>query len=209
MTQIETEFFGCIDVVMRRDEDRLGVTGVQGGGRSAKPSRSPHRAALRSDLQRLYADLAGPLPTTACGAQYCLIIVYIAANMDWSIFLPDKSAATVTHSFRLATFDSYGKLREADMHRTQRPRIHQQRIPIADGRQQHPPRVSSVDGPKHNGLVERRLAVVAVGGKWQRCWSFTSCLMAWSFRARHSTWAHITGGMDVNVRRARPHGSGG
>ena len=44
------------------------------------------------------------------GAQYCLMIVDRATNMGWSIVLPDKGAATVTHRFRtsLAAVNAYG-----------------------------------------------------------------------------------------------------
>lgn len=46
-------------------------------------------------MQRRYADLEGPMPTSTGGARYCLTIVDDATNMGWPVFLPYKSASTV------------------------------------------------------------------------------------------------------------------
>ena len=51
-------------------------------------------------MQRLYADLAGPLPTSTGCARYRLMIIDDATNTGLSIFLPDNSPATVTLGFR-------------------------------------------------------------------------------------------------------------
>ena len=61
-------------------------------------------------MQRLFADIAGPMSKSTGGAQYCLMIVDDATNMGWPVFLPDKSTATVTNGFRtfLPAVNAYG-----------------------------------------------------------------------------------------------------
>lgn len=61
-------------------------------------------------LQRLFADIAGPMPTSTGGAQHGRRIVDDATNMGWPVFLPDKSAATVIRVFCtfLAAVNDYG-----------------------------------------------------------------------------------------------------
>ena len=55
------------------------------------------RADKRMHL--LFADLAGPMLKSPGGAQYYLMIVDDTTSMGWPVFLPDKSAATVTNGF--------------------------------------------------------------------------------------------------------------
>ena len=84
-----------------------GCAGVKGIRKPVAKSTS-NRAGQR--LHRLFADLAGPMPTSTGGAQYCLMIVDDATNIGWPVFLPDKSGAAVTHGFRtLLEESSHGR----------------------------------------------------------------------------------------------------
>lgn len=80
-----------------------------GGVRKAIAHSTSCRAEER--LQRLYADLAGPMPTSDGSAQYCLMIVDNDTNMAWLVFRPNKSTATVTHAspMFLAAINTSGK----------------------------------------------------------------------------------------------------
>ena len=84
------------------------VKGHQGDGtfgvlRRVRSGKGIRKAIAKSPscraekrMQRLFADLAGPMPTSSGGARLCLMVVDDATNMGWPVFLPDKSAATVT-----------------------------------------------------------------------------------------------------------------
>ena len=74
-----------------------GCAGCDGIRKSVAKSTS-NRAKQR--LHRLFADLAGPMPTSTGGAQYCLMTADDATNMGWPVFVPDKSVATFTRGFR-------------------------------------------------------------------------------------------------------------
>ena len=115
-------------------------------------------------LHRLFTDLAGPMPTSTGGAQYCLMIVDDATNMVWPVFLPDKSAATVTRGFRtfLAAINAYGKpaCLRTDNSLEFTKKEFQTMMSDTNVRREY----TSVDGPKRNGGVERKLALVAEGG---------------------------------------------
>ena len=50
-------------------------------------------------MQRMCADIAGPMPTATGGVKYCLMIVDDATNMGWPVFLRDKSATIVALGF--------------------------------------------------------------------------------------------------------------
>ena len=98
------------------------------------------------------------------GAQYCLKIVDDATNMGWPVFLPDKSAATVTNGFRifLAAVNAYEtpESLRTDSGPEFTNREFQKLVTDNNIRREF----MSVDGPKRNGRVERKLALVAEGG---------------------------------------------
>ena len=161
------------DTVLRETARQMGinVTGRLGycdgcaggkGIRKAVAKSTSCRAEKR--MQRLYADLAGPMPTSTGGARYCLMIVDDATNMGWPVFLPDKSAATVTLGFRtfLAAVNAYGQpecLRTDNASEFTNAEF--QRLMVDNNIRRE---FTSVDGPKRNGRVERKLALVAEGG---------------------------------------------
>ena len=115
-------------------------------------------------MRRLSADLAGPIMKSTGGAQYCLKIVDDATNMGWPVFLPDKSAATVTNGFRifLAAVNAYEtpESLRTDSGPEFTNREFQKLVTDNNIRREF----MSVDGPKRNGRVERKLALVAEGG---------------------------------------------
>ena len=85
--------------------------GCAGGEGTRKAFAKSTSCRAEKRVQRLYADLAGPLPRSTGGARYCLMIVDDATNMGWPVSLPDKNAATVTLGFhsRLAAVNAYGQ----------------------------------------------------------------------------------------------------
>ena len=105
-------------------------------------------------MRRLSADLAGPIMKSTGGAQYCLKIVDDATNMGWPVFLPDKSAATVTNGFRifLAAVNAYEtpESLRTDSGPEFTNREFQKLVTDNNIRREF----MSVDGPKRNGRVE-------------------------------------------------------
>ena len=113
-------FDHACDAVLREIAPQLSikVTGRLGycdgcvGGKGIRETVAKSTSS-RADtrMQRLFADLAGPMPKSTGSAQYCLIVVDDATNMEWSVIPPDKSAATVTNGFGTfpAAVNAYGK----------------------------------------------------------------------------------------------------
>ena len=95
------------DTVVRENARQMGImTGSWGysdgcaggeGIRKAIANSTSCRAEKR--MQRLFTVITGPLPTSSGGARYCLMIVDDATNVDWPVYLPGKSATTVTLVF--------------------------------------------------------------------------------------------------------------
>ena len=73
-------------------------------------SRSTVRRATKP-LELLYGDLSGAMPASTGGSVYCFFIVDCYSNLGWPIFLKDKSAEAVTHTFR-ASLAAIKPLRE-------------------------------------------------------------------------------------------------
>lgn len=87
-----------------------------------------------------------------------------ATNIGWPVLLPDKSAATVTHDFPtfLAAVNVYGKsayLRSDNELELTNKAFHKL---MADNNTRRD--YTSIDGPKLNGWMGRKLALVAEGG---------------------------------------------
>ena len=129
-------------------------------------SRSTARRATRP-LELLYGDLSGAMPASTEESVYCFFIVYCYSNLGWPIFLKDKSADTVTHAFR-AFLAAIKPLREKHGEpgalRTDNGTEFVNE-PFANLLVQYGIRreFTSVDGPKRNGRVERRIALVKEG----------------------------------------------
>ena len=161
------------DVVLRETARHLGIKvtghlgycdGCAGGKGIRKPVAKSTSNCADQRLHRLFADLAGPMPTCTDGAQCCLMIVDDATNFGWPVLLPGKSGATVTRGFRtfLAAVNAYGKsacLRtDNDFDVTNK----EFETMISDNNIRR--ECTSVEGPKRSGRVERKLALVAEGG---------------------------------------------
>ena len=115
-------------------------------------------------MQLLFANLAGPMPKSTGGAQYCLMIVDDVTNMGWPVFLPDKSAATVNNGFRtlLAAVNAYGTPESLRMDNGPEFTNREFQKLMTDNNIRR--EFTSIDGPNRNGRVERKLALVAKGG---------------------------------------------
>ena len=99
------------------------------------------------------------------GARYGLMIVDDATNVGFPVFLPDKSAAIVTLGFRtlLAAANAFGQpacLRTDNASEFTNTEF--QRLMVENNIRRE---ITSVDDPLHNGWVERKLALVAEGGR--------------------------------------------
>ena len=130
-------------------------------------SRSTARRAIKP-LGLLYGDLSGAMPASTGGSVYCFI-VDCYSNLGWPIFLRDKSADTVTHAFRafLATIKPLReKHGEPGALRTDNGTDFVNE-PFANLLVQYGicREFTSVDGPKRNGRVERRIALVKEGAR--------------------------------------------
>ena len=127
------------------------------------------------------------MPKSTGGAQYSLMIVHDATNTSWPVFRPDVSAAIVTNVFPTfsAAVNAYGTPVYLRTHN--RPeftnRKFQKLMPHNDIRREY----TSVDSPKRNGRVERKLA--RVGGRVVSSQG-------------GGLWAHMIGVLDMDVRRA-------
>ena len=129
-------------------------------------SRSTARRVTKP-LELLYGDLYGAMPTSTGGSVYCFFIVECYSNLGWPIFLKDKSADTVTHAFRAfvaAIKPLREKHREPGALRTDNGTDFVNG-PFANLLVQYGTRreFTSVDGPKRNDHVERRIALVKEG----------------------------------------------
>ena len=69
------------------------------------PQRSrrtvPKETTLKAErpMKRVFVDLAGPFLTSASGARYCMLMVDDYTNVDWTLFLGDKSGDTLCQAF--------------------------------------------------------------------------------------------------------------
>ena len=131
-------------------------------------SRSTARRVIKP-LERLYGDLSGAMPASTGGLVYCFFIVDCYSNLGWPIFLKDKSADTVTHAFRaflVAIKPLREKHGEPGALRTDNGTEFVNE-PFANLLVQYGIRreFTSVDGPKRNGRVERRIALVKEGDR--------------------------------------------
>ena len=120
-------------------------------------------------LELLYGDLSGAMPASTGRSVYCFFIVDCYSNLGWPMFLKDKSADTVTHAFR-AFLAAIKPLREKNgepgaLHTDNGTEFDNE--PFANLLVKYGIRreFNSVDGPKRNGRVERRIALVKQGAR--------------------------------------------
>ena len=120
-------------------------------------------------LELLYGNLSGAMPDSTGGSVYCFFIVNCYSNLRWPMFLKDKSADTVTHAFR-AFLAAIKPLREKHGEpgalRTDNGTefVHESfaNLLFKYGIRRE---FTFVDGPKCNGRVERRIALVKEGAR--------------------------------------------
>eukprot|EP00903_Cladosiphon_okamuranus_P018790 g17286.t1 len=135
---------------------------------SVPRSLAPHRVSKRP-FHRIAIDLAGAFAASIGGSRYVMMILDLCTNYGWTEFLVDKSAETVAFAFkrwltRVKTLlQRYGKIEFvlADngnefTNATFRRQLVEQGCTLE---------LTSVDGPKSNGQVERRIALVMEGAR--------------------------------------------
>ena len=132
--------------------------------------RSVSRSTARWEtkpLELLYVDLSGAMPASTGGSVYCFFIVDFYSKLGWPIFLKDKSADTVTHAFSafLAATKPLRKKHGEPGALCTDNRTKFVNEPFANLLVKYGIRLkfTSVDGPKRNGRVERRIALVKEG----------------------------------------------
>ena len=131
-------------------------------------SRPTARRATKP-LELLYGDLSGDMPASTAGSVYCFFIVDCYSNLGWPIFLKDKSADTVTHASRafLATIkplrEKHGEPEALHFDNgTEFVNESFANLLVQYGIRRE---YTSVDEPKRNGRVERRIALVKEGAR--------------------------------------------
>ena len=131
-------------------------------------SRSTARRATKP-LELLYGDLSGTMLASTGGSVYCFFIVDCYSNLGWPIFLKDKSADTVTPAFR-AFLAAIKPLREKHGEpgalRTDNGTDFVNE-PFTNLLVQYGIRreFTPAEGPKRNGRVKRRIALVKEGAR--------------------------------------------
>ena len=171
-------------------------------------SRSTARRATKP-LELLYGDLSGVMSASTEGSVYCFFIVDCYSNLGWPIFLKDKSADTVTHAFR-AFLAAIKPLREKHGERGALRTDNGTEFvnePFANLLVQYGIRreFTSVDGPKRNGRVERRIALVKEGAR--AAWlGFPRLFPDVRFSQQgNALLCRVAGGMDVDVGKHQHH----
>ena len=122
-----------------------------------------------SPLELLYGDLSCAMPASTEGSIHCFFIVDYYSSLGWPIFLKDKSADTVTHAVRVflaAMKPLREKHGEPGALRTDNGTEFVNEL-FASLLAKHGIRreFTSVDGPKRNGRVERRIALIKEGAR--------------------------------------------
>ena len=126
-------------------------------------------AVAERPAKRQYMDITGPFPASAGKSRYCLQIVDDNTSICWPLFMPDKSGSTVCNNVRtwyienreriqfhggweIGRFDNASEFTSAE--------FKQVLMELSVKAEYTPP-----GGPKRNGRVERRLALIAEGAK--------------------------------------------
>ena len=115
-------------------------------------------------------DLAGGYPKSTGGAKYLMQLLDNYTNFGWTVFLGDKSGPTVVRAFRTWYASSVKQL--MGVHGEVRcvltdngtewvnEDFRTMLVDLGIARE-----LTAVDGPKSNGRVERRIALVSEGAK--------------------------------------------
>ena len=120
-------------------------------------------------LERIFGDLTGTFPPSTGGARYCLVFVDDYSNMGWTLFLTDKSGATVVKAFQafyasikplISLHGPVGMFRSDNGPEFVNSTFTTMLAGMGIGRELTP-----VDGAKRNGRVERKLALIAEGAR--------------------------------------------
>ena len=120
-------------------------------------------------FQRIFMDLAGGYPKSTGGAKYLMQLLDDYTNFGWTVFLGDKSGPTVVRAFRTwyasakQLMGVHGEVRRVltdDGTEWVNDDFWTMLVDLGIARE-----LTVVDGPKSNGRVERRTALVSEGTK--------------------------------------------
>ena len=120
-------------------------------------------------FQRVFMDLAGGYPNATGGAMYLMQLLDDYTNFGWTVFLGDKSGPTVVRAFRTwyasvkQLVGVHGEVRCVLTDNSTEWVNEDFRTMLVDlgiARE-----LTAVDGPKSNGRVELRIALILEGAK--------------------------------------------
>ena len=120
-------------------------------------------------FQRIFMDLAGGYPNSNGGAKHLMQLLDNYINFGWTVFLGDKSGPTVVYAFRTwyasvkQLMGVHGEVRcvltDNDAEWVNED-FRTMLVDLGIARE-----LTAVGGPKSNGCVERRIALVSEGAK--------------------------------------------
>eukprot|EP00752_Nemacystus_decipiens_P015776 g14086.t1 len=135
---------------------------------SVPRSLAPHRVSKRP-FHRIAIDLAGAFAASLGGSRYVMMTLDLCTNYGWTEFLMDKSAETVVFAFKRwmtrvkSMLERYGKIEFVLTDNGNEFTNAEFRRQLVE--QGSTLELTSVDGPKSNGQVERRIALVMEGAR--------------------------------------------
>ena len=120
-------------------------------------------------FQRIFMDLAGGYPKSTGGTKYLMQLLDDYTNFGWTAFMGDKSGPTVVRAFRTwyasvkQLMDVHGEVRcvlTGNGTEWVNEDFRTMLVDLSIARE-----LTAVDGPKSNGRVEGRIALVSEGAK--------------------------------------------
>ena len=120
-------------------------------------------------FQRIFMDLAGGYPKSTGGTKYLMQLLDDYTNFGWTVFLGDKSGPTVVRVFRTwyasvkQLMGVHGEVRYVLTDNGTEWVNEDFRTMLVDLGIAR--KLTAIDGPKSNGRVERRIALVSEGAK--------------------------------------------
>ena len=179
LTGIQKYFDGCAAVkAIKRTVPRV----VDSSRKSSRP------------FQRISMDLAGGYPKSTGGVKYLMQLLDDHTNFGWTVFLGDKSGPTAVRAFRtwyasvkqlMGVHDEVRCVLTDNGTEWVNEDFRTMLVNLGTARE-----LTAVDGPKSNGRVERRIALVSEGAKAAFV-EFPNQLPDITFHARTKSYAAI------------------
>ena len=156
-------------------------------------------------------DLAGGYPNSTGGAKYLMQLLDDYTNFEWTVFLGDKSGPTVVCASRtwyvsveqlMGVHGEVGCVLTDNGTEWVTEDFRTMLVDLAIARE-----LIAVDGPKSNGRVEQRIALVS-GGPRRHLWSFRTISPTYFSSSHKVLRGHSAECLEVDERLSQHHGSG-